>query len=436
VIRDDRVLLLERDHPPFEGRWVLPGGLVEPGETAARAAEREVREEVGIVVRAERFVGLYDDPARDVRIKNFDIDQRADDTGIRAFQVCATDGLQVRNIDVYGRHDSGTWGPALFRITDSDGSGHVDGFRMDDGADWQTETPGDLWRGPTGMLVNNHDGHLRIERCVVRNFPDNGLYVTGKGSVSIAGGLYQNNGPVNVRIGADQASVVGTDFVTDQRSPNYKAQIPMRVDYADRIEVRDVSIDLTAPDGDALQVQGDVGEADIENTDIEIGAVPASGIVAKSGSGPVSITDVDVDIECSSNALRFLGNGGGIAVKGGRIAGGASGEDMRHAIRCERDDCEFRDVTVDQWGGGNRRALALLGRDYTVYQCRLRSSDRPVSADGDDIWLEDNYLDSYTGEASIRIGPDAKSVRIKNNKLPDGIENAGGSNVHVTGTVY
>ncbi|WP_225336129.1 hypothetical protein [Halomicrobium urmianum] len=381
-------------------------------------------------------LGTYYHPARDVRIENFDVDQRADDTGIRAFHVSAADGLRVSDVDVVGRHDSGTWGPALFRITDPDGSGHVDGFRTADGADWQTDTPGGLWRGPTGILVNNHEGHLRFERCVVRNFPDNGLYVTGDGSVSVAGGLFQNSGPVNVRIGADRATVVGSDFVTDRRSPYYQAQIPMRFDYADRIEVRGVSIDLTTLNGNALQVQGEVDEAVIRETDMEIGDVPASGIDVKSGTGPVSIVDVDIDIDSSANAIRLLGDGGGVVVQGSRISGGASGENMRHAIRCERDDCEFRTLTIDQWGGGNRRGLALLGREYTVYRSRIRSSDRPVTAAGDDIWIEDNYLDCYTGEESIRIGPDADSVRIKNNELPDGIEDAGGTNVLVTGTTY
>lgn len=68
VILDDReVLLMERDHDPYEGHWVLPGGLVEPGETARRACAREVREEVGLEVAVGSLVGLYDDPDRDER---------------------------------------------------------------------------------------------------------------------------------------------------------------------------------------------------------------------------------------------------------------------------------------------------------------------------------------------------------------------------------
>ncbi|MFB6148949.1 MAG: NUDIX hydrolase [Halobacteriales archaeon] len=67
ILKDRRVLLLERDHPPYEGAWVLPGGLVEPDETAREACRREANEEVGLTVEVETFVGLYDDPDRDER---------------------------------------------------------------------------------------------------------------------------------------------------------------------------------------------------------------------------------------------------------------------------------------------------------------------------------------------------------------------------------
>lgn len=67
IVDDGKVVLLERDHPPFEGRWVLPGGLVEPNETAREACIREAKEEVGLDVTVVDFVGLYDDPERDQR---------------------------------------------------------------------------------------------------------------------------------------------------------------------------------------------------------------------------------------------------------------------------------------------------------------------------------------------------------------------------------
>jgi ADP-ribose pyrophosphatase YjhB (NUDIX family) len=52
-----RLLLIRRGHDPGRGRWSLPGGRVEAGETPAAAVEREVLEETGLAVRARATVG-------------------------------------------------------------------------------------------------------------------------------------------------------------------------------------------------------------------------------------------------------------------------------------------------------------------------------------------------------------------------------------------
>jgi 8-oxo-dGTP diphosphatase len=58
LLRDGRVLAQQRAFPPeAAGRWELPGGRVEPGESAADALVRECREELGVEVVPGEQVG-------------------------------------------------------------------------------------------------------------------------------------------------------------------------------------------------------------------------------------------------------------------------------------------------------------------------------------------------------------------------------------------
>ncbi|HTX93074.1 MAG TPA: NUDIX domain-containing protein [Anaerolineales bacterium] len=55
----EKVLLTRRSD---NGLFCLPGGMIDPGESASEACEREMLEETGLRVRVVKLVGVYSDP--------------------------------------------------------------------------------------------------------------------------------------------------------------------------------------------------------------------------------------------------------------------------------------------------------------------------------------------------------------------------------------
>ena len=57
----EKVLITRRTD---NGRWCLPGGAMDPGESASECCAREVLEETGLVVTVGRLIGVYSTPHR------------------------------------------------------------------------------------------------------------------------------------------------------------------------------------------------------------------------------------------------------------------------------------------------------------------------------------------------------------------------------------
>ncbi|HEX68770.1 MAG TPA: NUDIX domain-containing protein [Candidatus Bathyarchaeota archaeon] len=60
IVQDGKILIVRRSSEPGKGKWSVPGGLVELGETVEQAVVREVREECGLDVEVDRLIDVVD----------------------------------------------------------------------------------------------------------------------------------------------------------------------------------------------------------------------------------------------------------------------------------------------------------------------------------------------------------------------------------------
>ena len=60
LIHGGKVLLIRRGKEPLRGRWVVPGGTVELGETLEEALVREMREETGLTIEPAGLLTVFD----------------------------------------------------------------------------------------------------------------------------------------------------------------------------------------------------------------------------------------------------------------------------------------------------------------------------------------------------------------------------------------
>ncbi len=67
------VLLIQRGHEPFKGKWALPGGFVNMDETLEEACKRELLEETGLKVDAMKQFKTFDAIHRDPRHRTISV---------------------------------------------------------------------------------------------------------------------------------------------------------------------------------------------------------------------------------------------------------------------------------------------------------------------------------------------------------------------------
>lgn len=98
ILPDGRIVLIRRSD---NGRWALPGGMVDWGEDIPSTVRRELLEETGLeLVKIRRLVGVYSSPSRDPRIHSICVAVEAEVQGAMEIQ----DKLEVTEIQAFSRN--------------------------------------------------------------------------------------------------------------------------------------------------------------------------------------------------------------------------------------------------------------------------------------------------------------------------------------------
>jgi 8-oxo-dGTP diphosphatase len=65
IVYEGKILLEKRKNAPGKGKWSIPGGLVELGESTEQAVIREVKEETGLEVEEPRLIDVVNNVSLD-----------------------------------------------------------------------------------------------------------------------------------------------------------------------------------------------------------------------------------------------------------------------------------------------------------------------------------------------------------------------------------
>jgi len=95
ILPDGQIVLVKRRD---NGKWSLPGGMVNWGQNLATTVERELAEETGLeLIKIRRLVGVYSEPDRDPRIHSICVVVEADVQGRMQIE----DTLEISEVQAF-----------------------------------------------------------------------------------------------------------------------------------------------------------------------------------------------------------------------------------------------------------------------------------------------------------------------------------------------
>ncbi|WP_396613797.1 right-handed parallel beta-helix repeat-containing protein (plasmid) [Haloferax sp. S1W] len=449
-VADDTLLVFP------EGRYLMNGqvrksgfsnlGFYGPNATLTHGSIESLEKNVvssGDFTGAARFfrLGVIYAPGRDLLFEGFTFDFTAPQTGLRAIEAYVTDGLEVRDITIDGEHDTGTLGPALFSVTAANGSGVVERFKAPDGAAFTDDTIGDINLGPTGMLIDPHSaGTLRIVDCELGRFPDNGLYVSGaNGTVHVEGGTYKNSTVSSIRLKGYHSSVRGANVIIDDLVSGI-SQRGIRLDDGSDLRIEDTTITVTGPAEDAIRILNNVETATVKNCSLVLNddGGCARGIQLTKDAGRVEILDSSIDIYGSEFAVYIQGNNtlddAMVLMQNVSITGTAPGSSAREALRIERANGRFENLTVDQPGDEYRRCAEILADDNLFVGGTYKSNHHPFVNKGNRTRFDEVSAQSYGGWQAIKLYAEGTDVVVMDSTLYGGYIDKGAEGFTVDNT--
>lgn len=373
-------------------------------------------------------------PGNRLVVDGFRVDQAAQETGVRAVDAVVRDGLEVRDITVDGRHDSGTAGPGRFVVVDPDGTGLVEGFSAPDGGASERETPnaGNVWRGPSGIVANGTQGELTVRDCVLGAFPDDGLSATGgDGRIVVDGGHFSNSHGASVHLGGVDSVVRDATVRVDETPAHFGGQRGIVLEAGTNLTVDGTTVDVAAetPRCTALSLAPTCGDAHVEEVTVSVrSSVPATAIDAAANAGFLSIVGTEIDHHGPAGYGVFL-RGDADAESANfervRITGDVGDGGGSAAIRNLRNDVRFVDTVVGQPGGDTRDGLVTLGDDCAIVGGTYRARRFPVVDAGAGTRVTGVRASSYGDAAAYCRHGDGRSASGLTNVFRGGVAEFG-----------